>query len=351
MATLLQGSYPWTSSPLIANGPMLRIALPPLAVAVSRGGGLGFMAAGFDLSDLDQNLELAEQLLHDTNVPTIPHTQDVLPIGVGFLNWGADLEMALSAIKKHIPAAVWFFGPRQLSDLVPWSTGIRTTTNNKTKVWIQVGNVSEALQVAKTCHPDVIVVQGTDAGGHGLERGAGIVSLLPEVKDALERENIKNIPLIAAGGIADGRGAAAAMVLGAAGIVMGTRFLASKEAEIAKGYQQEILRAADGGTHTVRSKVYDTLRGFNDWPAAYGGRGVINQSYLDAERGHVDSNNMKMYAEALKQGDEGWGPDGRLTTYAGTAIGLVREVKHAGDIVQEVQKDALKILKNIGTSV
>ena len=90
-----------------------------------------------------------------------------------------------------------------------------------------------------------------------------------------------NIRLIAAGGIVEGRGSVACLALGGYGVVMGTRFLASREAGIAKGYQDDVLRMDDGGTSTVRTRVYDTLRE-PEWPGQYNGRGLINQSDLDA---------------------------------------------------------------------
>ena len=213
-----------------------------LAVAVSRAGGLGFVAGGSDLSGLEKDMDEAAGLLKSSPIKS---RDGVLPVGVGFQNWGSDMDQAIPVIKKHPPAAVWFFAPYQLSDLLPWAKEMRAATNGKTKIWVQVGTVAEAIEAAKTTKPDVIVLQGSDAGGHGLEQRASIISLLPEVSDAFAKAGIE-IPLIAAGGISDKRGAAAALTLGASGVALGTRFLASKEATIAKGYQTEILRVSDG---------------------------------------------------------------------------------------------------------
>ena len=198
------------------------------------------------------------------------------------------------------------------------------------------------------CKPDVLVVQGTnDAGGHGLTRGAGAISLLPEVADAIRAIGQVDILLLAAGGLADGRGVAACLALGAHGVVMGTRFLACEEATIAKGYQEEVIRASDGGASTVKSKVYDVLRGTLDWPDFYDGRGIINQSYIDATAsGTITDENKAKYAAALKHGDRGWGIHGRMTTYAGTSVGLVRVVKSARDIINEIRIDCANILSS-----
>lgn len=178
------------------------------------------------------------------------------------------------------------------------------------------------------------------------------MSLVPEAIDALEKlatsKQIKTMPgIVATGGIAEARGVAAALVLGADGICMGTRYLASHEAEIAIGYQQEVVRASDGGQTTIRSSVYDELRGTTDWDSRYGGRGVTNKSYDDAISGMNFEENKKLYAKAVEQGDQGWGPHARMTTYAGAAVGLVRSVDSAGKITSEVREGASKILSRL----
>ena len=213
---------------------------------------------------------------------------------------------------------------------------------------MQVGSVGQALEVAKTTKPDVLVLQGTDAGGHGLARSASVISLVPEVVDALARERLR-IPVIAAGGISEGRGVAAALTLGASGVALGTRFLACKEATIAKGYQDEVVRVHDGGVSTVRTKLYDTLRGILDWPRVYDGRGVANRSYLDAQSGMSEEENKELYKEETQKGDSGWGAEGRMTTYAGTGIGLVTEVKSAEEIIKDLSTGAmLALTKTMG---
>ncbi|KAK9242114.1 hypothetical protein V1506DRAFT_548544 [Lipomyces tetrasporus] len=337
-------AYPWAKSPIIAAAPMIKLAGPSLVAAVTKAGGIGFLAGGFDVTDLEKNIQETVDLI-SAEGRSIEHEDDVVPFGVGFINWGGDLATILRAFEKFVPAAVWFFAPRQLSDLKTWTERIREKTGGKTKVWIQIGSVSEAVCVAKESRPDVLVIQGADAGGHGLRKSAGIISLLPEIRDALESAGMSDVPLIAAGGIVDGRGLAAAQVLGASGVAMGTRFLAAKESSIAKGYQDEILRSNDGGVNTVRSTVYDRVRGILNWPEIYDGRGLINQSFWDAESGMSDDENRKLYKEAIAAGDDGWGPQGRMTTYAGTGVGLITKVESAETIIKSVLQDAAEVIK------
>jgi nitronate monooxygenase len=150
---------------------------------------------------------------------------------------------------------------------------------------------------------------------------------------------------MAAGGIADGRGVAAVLALGASGAVMGTRFLASEEADIADGYRDEVVRSRDGGQSTVRTTIFDSLTGRLDWPGQYDGRSIINRSVEDDAAGMPLEDNRRKFQQSLKMGDRGWGPDGRLTTYAGTAVGLIHEVAPAEKIVKESRAMALASLE------
>lgn len=340
----LKAAYPWISIPLIIGAPMRIFAGPALATAITKAGGIGFMGPGAKPTDLDALLSEAKTLLGTS----VQSRNNLLPIGIGFQTFSADLSLASQAIQKHKPCAVWLFVPRDgQKELDEWSLKIREVSPG-TKVWIQVGSVSDAVKAARSsAPPDVLVLQGVDAGGHALDKGASIISLLPEVADELGESNI---PLIAAGGIADGRGVAAALSLGAAGAAMGTRFLAAKEAKVSKGYQGDVLRSKDGGQNTVRTTLYDELAGRTDWPPGYVGRNVVNQSILDHDSGVEFEENKKKYQEATKKGDGGYGENGRLTAYVGSAVGLVRDVVGAEEIVKHARSEAIALLERV-TSV
>lgn len=341
--TLVQ-QYPGTSSPLIVCAPMRLISSPALVHAVSLSGGLGFL--GFGIPGTDTSIADIKTLIDEANALFTPTSSDPAPFGIGFLlitdpSPTETVALLASLPPTQVPAAVWLFPAASPDTIAKWTTSLRSLPVSP-KIWLQVGTKAQALSYAKLCQPDVLVLQGADAGGHGLAASASIVALVPETTDAL-REAGLNIPVIAAGGIADGRGVAAATVLGADGVAMGTRFLACPEAKIARGYQDAVLVASDGGVNTVRTRLYDTLRGSKTWPEGYNGRGVVNQSYKESETLGVEEN-VKKYLKAMEEGDKAWGVEGRATTYAGSAVGLVGEVKGAGKIVEEVRGDAIRLL-------
>lgn len=320
---------------------MRLLALAPLAVEVSAAGGLGFIGGGNDLDDLDSYLQQAAVLISQN--PQLKASYEgtgILPVGFGYLNWTPEavLEKAVDAVRKWRPAAVWQFGAHKNADYAVWAERIREASNGETKVWVQVCSVADAVDVAIRAKPDVLVVQGTDAGGHGLQAGASIISLLPEIVDALHFHRLADIQLIAAGGITEARGVAAALTLGAQGVCLGTRFLASEEVTISDGYRNEIVRASDGGQSTARTSLYDQLRGTTLWPKTYNGRALLNRSFRDHNSGMNLEENKALYEEAIKQGDAGWGLDGRMTTYAGTGVGLIKSIMKAGDIVRDLQE-------------
>ncbi|KAJ5130929.1 Aldolase-type TIM barrel [Penicillium bovifimosum] len=344
MAANLLSRYPWVSRPFIVCAPMKVMTGPALAVAVSRAGGLGFIGPGAKTQDTNEDLKKASSLLQGAS--SIKTINSALPVGVGYQLWADDINVAVATIEKYKPCAAWLYapnqGPKQYDD---WSSKIRQVSP-ETQIWIQIGTVKEAKQLLQNHEqPDVVVVQGSESGGHGRANdGMGLMALFPEVADVMASSRI---PLFAAGGIADGRGVSAALCLGAAGAVMGTRFLAASEARISKGYQDEVVRAVDAATSTTRTHLYNHLRGTFGWPEEYSPRTIFNQSYVEQQEGKPFEELKKLHDEAVKEGDKGWGPGGRLATYAGASIGLIHDVKSAGDIVHGIREDTLGRLQQL----
>jgi nitronate monooxygenase len=183
-----------------------------------------------------------------------------VPVGIGFITWHlARHPERLRAALAHRPVAVML----SFGDPAPFVPAVRAAG---AKLILQVQTLGDARSGA-ALGADVVVAQGAEAGGHGAQRGT--LPLVSAVVDA-----IAPTPVAAAGGIADGRGLAAALVLGAAGVLVGTRFYASREA---LGHAAAKARLVDeGGDATLRTRIFDIVRGL-DWPTRFTGRAPKNQ--------------------------------------------------------------------------
>ncbi|KAI1453957.1 inosine monophosphate dehydrogenase [Annulohypoxylon moriforme] len=340
MDSNLRADYPWVSNPIIINAPMEASAGDELAVAVSKAGGIGMIGSAVNMADLEAKLERARASF--ASHPSFS-TRSTLPLGVDLLPFVSKMDKAMPLLVKYRPAILWLFAAREPDDYGTWAQAVRQQCP-ETKIWVQVGSATAALQVAKVCNPDVLVLQGADAGGHGVERGTGIVSLFPQAADTLQAEGFGHIPLVAAGGLVDGRGVAAALALGAAGVVMGTRFLAATEAIVHPQYRAAFLKAKDGALDTVRSKVFDLLQGPSVWPTMYDGRALATDSYVDSINGVPIERIRELHSEATADEDAGFGKNPRAAVWVGASVGIVNDVKPAAEIVNEVRDSAISIL-------
>jgi nitronate monooxygenase len=190
-------------------------------------------------------------------------------------------------------------------------------------------------QEAAASGADILVAQGAEGGGHGVARG--LITLLPEIVDVLGGR----IPVVACGGLADGRGLAAGLMLGASGAMFGTRFYASQEAAGADAAKERIRAAS--GDDSLRSIVFDISRR-NVWPAPFTGR-CLRNPFLDRWYGHemelvrAADVEAERVAEARRNHDFDVAP-----VIAGEAAGLVREILPAREIVDRIVREAENLL-------
>jgi len=187
-----------------------------------------------------------------------------------------------------------------------------------------------------------VVVQGTEAGGHGANRST--FPFVPEAADYLKQRSPETL-LIAAGGIADGRGLAAALMLGADGVLVGTRFWASAEAFTPKPHTNKAIGAC--GDDTIRTKVLDALRGV-PWPREYSFRFLKNRltdewAHREGEAFRAFGAQSAKYAQARAQND--------LETVAvtcGEVVGLLKDRLPAAAVVKSMVAQAVDLLRNGG---
>ncbi|MEM7269993.1 MAG: nitronate monooxygenase [Pseudomonadota bacterium] len=296
----------------IALAPMDRVSGGALAAAVSGVGGLGLIGGGYgDAEHVEEAFAAAGNQ----------------SVGVGFITWSAlrNLDAVEVALGRDPAALMVSFGDAE--PLVEMAKAHDIPT-----IW-QIQTLTQARQ-ALAAGVDVIVVQGQEAGGHGMDRG--LTALLPAVRDAAGPDAI----LLAAGGIADGRGLAAALMLGADGVLMGTRFWASEEAVGAASAKHAI--AAAEGDRTIRSKVFDLARDV-DWPWRFTGR-VVGNDFSD--RWHGDIDGLKADIEDQRVAYETSDPEDYATrvVIAGEAVDLISDVKPAAAIVADTVAEAEALL-------
>lgn len=195
----------------------------------------------------------------------------------------------------------------------------------------QVNTLADAMQ-AERDGVDLLVAQGTEAGGH-----TGYVGTLPLLQLLLERVQV---PVVAAGGIATPRGVAAALAAGAQGVWVGTCLLAATESEATEQARARILQAQE--TETVLTRVFDVAQGL-PWPSRYPGRALRNH-FSDQWHEHTDALGQdtaaqQQLAEAVK------GKDFDLAyIYAGQAVGLVKQQQSALDIIRQLGDGAEQLL-------
>jgi nitronate monooxygenase len=304
----------------IVLAPMAFAAGGALAAAVSRAGGLGLIGGGYGDADwLEQQFAAAGDAR----------------VGVGFITWSLLKQRALLAgVLAHRPPAVMlsFGDPRSLADEIH-GAGAKLICQCQ-----QIAHVRQAVEAGA----DVVVAQGSEAGGHGALRGT--LSFVPEAADYLAAQAPGTL-LLAAGGIADGRGLAAALMLGAHGVLVGTRLWASKEALVKEGHQRALLDTAGDGT--LRTRIPDVVRQL-PWPSGFTAR-IRRNSFTERWHGREEALaaaaavEFPRYSAAAEAGDAEEG-----AVWFGEAAGLIHSIEPARVIVERMVAEAGARLRACG---
>ncbi len=310
----------------IIQAPMGGVATPALAAAVSNAGGLGMLPVTW------HDLEALRDVIRETRQLTNR------PFGVNLILQWPQQERLQICLEEGVAVVSFFWGNPS-----PYVATVHTAGS---LVMQTVGSAAEARRVCDA-GVDILVAQGWEAGGHVWGQVATL-PLVPRVVDA-----VAPAPVVAAGGVADGRGLAAVLALGAAGAWMGTRFLASQEANAHPVYKQKVLQAAE--TDTVYSCLFDS-----GWPDAPH-RTLRNSTVMNWEASGsppsgarpgegegiaiwTDGMPIPRYSAALP-GPEVTGEVEAMALYAGQSTGLVSRLQSAHDIVKEVADEAIRTLQ------
>jgi nitronate monooxygenase len=255
---------------------------------------------------------------------------------VGFITWALERSpKTLTAALKHQPFCVFL----SFGDARPFAKEIREAG---AKLICQVQFLAQ-IEMALEAGADAVVAQGAEAGGHGATRAT--LPFVPEAADYLKKHSPETL-LLAAGGIADGRGLAAALMLGADAVVVGTRFWASAEALTPKSHTDKAI--AGTGDGTVRTKALDALRG-TPWPREYSFRFMKNKlseewAEREKEAFAAYGSLAAKYAEARAKNDTD-----TMAVCGGEAIGLVKDRPSAESIVKEMVEQAASLMQKGAT--
>jgi nitronate monooxygenase len=309
----------------IVCAPMAYVAGGALAAAVSRAGGLGIVGGGYAGvagGEPDLDIELAQAKSGK--------------FGVGFITWALERapKMLTNAL-QYLPFCVFL----SFGDPGPFAAEIAKAG---ALLICQVQFLSQ-IDLALRAGAAAVVVQGTEAGGHGATRST--LPFVPEAADYLKRRSPETL-LIAAGGIADGRGLAAALMLGADGVLVGTRFWASAEALTPRPDTDKAIGATGDGT--VRTKMLDALRGV-PWPREYSFRFLKNRlteewAGRDDEAFRAFGTLSEQYAQARAQNDLD-----TIAVVCGEAVGLLKDRPPAASVIDSMVAQAAQLLRKGGT--
>jgi NAD(P)H-dependent flavin oxidoreductase YrpB (nitropropane dioxygenase family) len=297
-------------------GGMGSVYSPPLVAAVSNAGGLGAMGC--------HSLN-ADQVRAGT---ALIRKQTDKPFGLNYLIFDL-VEESFAAALTLKPAVMAFAWPRPEQDIRSY---IGRAHDAGCKVTFMAGGVPEAKRAAQ-CGADVIVAQGTEGGGHVAWQAT--MALVPMIVDA-----VAPVPVLAAGGIADGRGLAAALALGAEGVLLGTRFLASDESPLHANFKQAIVDS--DGHDTLLSELPDVAAG-KVWPGAMS-RSRRNR-FIERWVGRdwaLRQRQTEALAEIRAAREVGDAEEAPLSM--GQDAGLIHDVAPAGDIVRRIADEAELIL-------
>jgi nitronate monooxygenase len=300
-----------------------------LAAACAQAGALGLVGGGYgDLTWTQREYTLATELLRKQ---PDAHAR----LGCGFITWKLDENAeALDWVLTQQPCAIML----SFGDPRPYAARIHEAGAALICQVQRLDQVALALEAGAA----VIVAQGGEAGGHGANalEGRSTFTLVPEIADHLATHAPDTL-LLAAGGVADGRGLAAALMLGADGALVGSRLWATTESLAAPGAKTQATHT--NGDGTARSQVFDILRRKN-WPAPYDFRAIRNDLHRQLETNIAALQANPETARADYDAGVKAGDFSKAHATVGEGVGLIADIAQASDVLARMSEQAIRVL-------
>ena len=338
--------------------PMAGVSGGLLAAESCKAGALGFIAAGHCIDS--QSLQKLEDQIKIFRERTAELDHNV-PLCIGWIGFSSfrdkeGFRLYEEVLKKHKPEVVQFFAPAISLDRDTGRSNVDIARQHSAKVVLQVGSYAEAVE-AVASGAEAIVAQGSEAGGHGLrrEQGSGVMSLAARLVKLAAEARHKPI-VLAAGGIMDGRGVAAALALGCDAAVLGTRLWASKEAMNKQSLKDQLV-VSQSCDDVQRTRVFDQIQNSysaTPWPLPYDSVGALRNTLseewdskpleLDQELAKEKNSVVSSYKAASQAGDPTI-----AQVLSGEGVGEIDSIDPAYDIILRIDRETQEVVQSMSS--
>lgn len=351
----------------LVGPPMINVSGGTWAAAIQKAGGMGFIAAGH-LMPGDSQIALAQEIANYRKAMASDDggkTNNENFLALGFIGHSATSNSDEAwkryeqILDQERPTVVQFFAPAVTYHPTNFQlSNIALAQRYGAKVMAQVGNV-EAARLALDAGADVIIVQGAEAGGHGLRPplGRALIPLLADVQ-SLVRQDFAHVPVLAAGGITTGASAAATLCAGADGVVLGTRLWASQEA-LGHAADKHALVEAASCDDVIRTTVVDQIQNSytkHPWPVPFDSLSVLQNDVTRKWDGRTTelTNALAAVDDAVAQDYQTACSNGKVEQGAvltGQGVGQIKNIDSVAEIMVRIEEEMIQSIQALSRKV
>lgn len=355
------------------GAPMAGVSGAALAFETTKAGGLGFIAAGHlnckeSFKGLERQIQKYRELAASASASESPEDDTTYyPLAIGFIGHSTFKDemgwnLMENILEDYEPDVVQFFAPAiaypppSIKEKTQSPNIVKLCQSYGCKVVAQVGSVRDGIE-ALDAGVDCLVAQGSEAGGHGIRRDGGNATLsITAQLVKLAKERKRRIPVLAAGGIVDGKGLVSVLALGADGAVLGTRLWASVEAEGPQSYKDALV-AAKSCDDVVRTQVFDTIWNSyraTKWPYPFDSSGVLRNEMTEEWDVLIPELTKELESPSIGRNVAKALQDAERSqlvrtacVFSGQGVGEIDSIDDAYDIVKKVEQEAAEALASL----